>query len=68
MRLTSRRCQCAGCKKYFNSVGAFDKHRTGSHRKDTRRCRTTDEMIEAGMFFISRDDSQLWYGSEWGAR
>lgn len=65
MKLTNRRCQCAGCSEYFNSVGAFDKHRTGSQKKDTRHCRTLDEMEKAGMFFTDKDGERLWYGSKW---
>ncbi len=63
MKLTNRRCQCAACKKYFNTVSAFDKHRTGRHRNDTRRCRTTEEMTQAGMFCIVKGSEYLWYGS-----
>jgi len=40
--------QCPGCAKYFNSVYAFDKHRTGRHGID-RRCRTEEEMLDVGM-------------------
>jgi len=29
MNLTGNRCQCPACGEYFNSVAAFDKHRTG---------------------------------------
>ena len=43
------RCQCAGCDLYFNSEGAFNKHRTGEHGNFTRRCRTEAEMLEIGM-------------------
>lgn len=48
MRLSGDRNQCQGCKEYFNSTFAFDKHRTGEHGKD-RRCRTAGEMRDAGM-------------------
>lgn len=34
--------------KYFNSTGAFDKHRTGAYGID-RRCMATEEMTAAGM-------------------
>jgi len=34
---------------YFNSQTAFDKHRTGSYGGG-RRCRTTKEMEDLGMF------------------
>lgn len=29
MKLSGNRCLCRGCGKYFNSVAAFDKHRSG---------------------------------------
>ena len=65
MKLTGRRCQCAACGEYFNSVGAFEKHRTGSHQKDSRRCLKADEMEKAGMFCRERESARLWYGSKW---
>jgi hypothetical protein len=46
--LSGDRNQCQGCKQYFNSGGAFDKHRTGDHGID-RRCRTPEEMMKKGM-------------------
>jgi hypothetical protein len=46
--LSGDRNQCQGCKAYFNSVKAFDKHRTGKHGVD-RRCLTEDEMLGKGM-------------------
>jgi len=42
-------CMCSVCKKMFNSTYAFDKHRIGTFRPNTRRCMTTGEMREAGM-------------------
>lgn len=48
------RCQCAACKEYFNSVAAFDKHRTG--RPEERRCMTEEEMRAKGM-----DKNQVGY-------
>ena len=48
MRLTGNRNQCQGCKQYFNSTTAFDKHRTGEHGVD-RRCMTPEEMTALGM-------------------
>lgn len=47
-QLNGSRNQCPTCKEYFNSNGAFDKHRTGSHGVN-RRCMTIDEMLEKGM-------------------
>lgn len=62
MKLTAIRAQCGECKAHFNSVSAFDAHRTGDygHRGLNRRCRTPDEMRAAGMlqnaagFWITR--------------
>ena len=48
-KLTGNRNQCSGCRQYFNSNSAFDKHRTGDHGKGTRRCRTEEEMLAIGM-------------------
>jgi hypothetical protein len=48
--------QCQGCNQYFNSIKAFDKHRTGKHGVD-RRCMTSLEMTEAGM---SVNSSSFW--------
>jgi len=59
MKLSGDRNQCQGCKAYFNSSAAFDKHRTGEHGKD-RRCRTADEMEAKGM---SRNAAGFWIGS-----
>lgn len=46
--LKGNRNQCTGCGEYFNSVGAFEAHRTGKYGVN-RRCRTPDEMREIGM-------------------
>lgn len=43
MQLRGDRNQCQGCKEFFNSTFAFDKHRTGEHGKN-RRCLTVEEM------------------------
>lgn len=48
MKLGSQRNQCQGCKQYFNSNAAFDKHRTGKHGVN-RRCMTSEEMKDKGM-------------------
>lgn len=48
MKLTGQRNQCQGCKQYFNSNTAFDKHRHGKHGHG-RRCLTPEEMIAKGM-------------------
>lgn len=44
--------------RYFNSNGAFDKHRTGKHGVN-RRCMTEQEMLEKGML-INKDG--FWIG------
>jgi len=56
MQLTGNRNQCQGCKEYFNSNFAFDKHRTG-HPGVDRRCRTPDEMKSLGM---SKNPAGFW--------
>jgi len=48
MLLTGNRNQCGGCKQYFNSNAAFDKHRTGVFGVD-RRCLNDDEMLAKKM-------------------
>lgn len=48
MKLSGDRNQCQGCKGYFNSSFAFDKHRRGEHGID-RHCLTEEEMREKGM-------------------
>lgn len=41
--------KCSGCSRDFTSVTAFDRHRTGSFSKDTRRCMSEAEMSKAGL-------------------
>ena len=48
MKLSGDRNQCQGCKTYFNSTFAFDKHRRGEHGID-RLCLTKEEMAGKGM-------------------
>lgn len=43
MKLGKSRNQCGGCKEYFNSLAAFEKHRTGKFGVN-RRCMTPQEM------------------------
>lgn len=66
----NRRCQCADCDEFFNSLGAFDKHRTGDHATG-RFCMTAEQMEAAGMaknsdgFWVSAllgDGSFAWGG------
>lgn len=58
--LKGNRNQCQGCKEFFNSNGAFDKHRTGKHGVD-RRCRTIEEMTGIGM---SLNKDGYWIGEK----
>jgi len=55
MRLTGDRCQCPSCGQYFNSTGAFDRHRVGDYT--ARRCLTVADMVAAGM---RRNDAGFW--------
>lgn len=48
MNLTGDRNQCQGCKAFFNSTFAFDKHRRGEHGVD-RHCLTVEQMEAKGM-------------------
>jgi len=57
-KLSGNRNQCPTCGEYFNSVGAFDKHRTGEYGKpvsggvyspSSRRCLSEVEMRAIGM-------------------
>ena len=66
MKLSGDRNQCQGCKAYFNSTAAFDKHRVGTfgapigdgtYMAHTRRCRTPEEMAAAGM---SKNAADFW--------
>lgn len=54
-----RRNQCGGCRVFFNSVTAFDGHRTGDYGVD-RRCMTAEEMTAKGM---SVNEAGYWIGS-----
>jgi hypothetical protein len=58
-RLTGLRCCCGACRQTFNSVTAFDTHRTGDYgnRGANRRCLTEAEMVAKGM---SRNRLGYW--------
>jgi len=56
-RLTGARCKCGACGELFNSVRAFDRHRTGSFQPLMRRCRTPKEMQALRM---SRKRAGFW--------
>ena len=58
--LTGDHNKCPGCGKYFKSTHAFDKHRTGEHKNNQRRCLTEDEMLEKGMVL---NKNGWWVGS-----
>ncbi len=48
-RLTGARCRCGACGENFNSVSAFDAHRTGSYWPIQRVCLTRIQMCTRGM-------------------
>jgi hypothetical protein len=54
VKLSGDRNECPSCGELFNSVAAFDKHRTGTfggphNQPAKRRCLTRDEMMAKGM-------------------
>lgn len=59
MKLSGDRNQCQGCRQFFNSTLAFDKHRRGEHGVN-RRCLTDDEMQAKGM---EKNAAGFWVGS-----
>lgn len=61
--LTGDRNQCAGCGEFFNSTVAFEKHRTGEHANNGRRCLSPDEMSEKGM---SKSSDDFWITKPFG--
>ena len=61
-KLTGRRCQCGGCGEYFNSLGAFEKHRVGF------RCLTVGQMTEKGMIVSKLGWWISSQGREWPVR
>ncbi len=56
-KLRGDRNQCCACDEYFNSIKAFDQHRTGLFN-GTRRCLTIVEM-QAKNFRKTKDDFWL---------
>lgn len=48
LRPGSERCECCECGMFFSGTTGFDDHRTGSYSKDTRRCRTAEEIKARG--------------------
>lgn len=67
MKLTGKRCQCAGCERYFTSEAAFNKHRTGKFGIGERRCCAEDEMRAKGMIQNARgiwaSSASTWRGA-----
>ena len=53
--------ECPTCGELFNSTAAFDRHRAGSHAKDTRHCLTVGEMTQRGMV---RNATGWWIASK----
>lgn len=47
-------CRCPSCREYFGGVGAFERHRTGSHEKRERACLGRSAMRDAGLSLNSR--------------
>ncbi len=56
MKLGHSRNQCGGCSEYFNSISAFEMHRTGDFGVN-RRCMTTQEMEAKKM---SKNTDGFW--------
>lgn len=72
MKLSGNRNQCPTCGEFFNSVGAFDKHRTGDYgkpvsgggyRPSSRRCLSAGEMATIGM---EKNASGFWISEPMG--
>ena len=61
---TGSRCACGACQLRFNSLSAFDLHRTGLYGVD-RRCREPGEMRSIGM---SVNEQGFWIERRRGER
>jgi hypothetical protein len=59
MKITGDRNQCRSCGEFFNSVFAFEKHRTGDFGIN-RRCMTEAEMRVIRM---DKNHAQFWVSS-----
>jgi hypothetical protein len=48
------KCRCSICGEYFNSSGAFGRHRVGPFapigKPETRRCLSVEEMLAKDFF------------------
>lgn len=57
LTLTGNRTLCTGCNEYFNHDYGFDRHRTGKHKGNQRRCLSVVEMIKKG---FSKNAKGFW--------
>ena len=58
LRLSGNRCQCTSCGEFFNSVSAFDRHRSGDCLDSGRRsCLSAVALIALGW---SRNSAGFW--------
>lgn len=57
---TRNACQCPTCLFVFTSTSAFDKHRTGSFKDNSRRCMDKAEMTMKGL--------EIKPNGRWGAK
>jgi len=51
LKVTNSRCKCSGCGEFFNSTGAFDKHRKG--KADARYCDTSGMVKNDGGYWVT---------------
>lgn len=51
LKLTGNRCKCTACGEYFNSVAAFEKHRTGAY--PNRVCDTAKMEKNDSSYYIT---------------
>jgi tyrosyl-tRNA synthetase len=64
--MKNQRCQCGGCKQWFTSVDAFDRHRKGTHEDGQRYCLTVDWLLEAAglrKILIGKAEKVYWTNS-----
>lgn len=47
-------CKCANCGRLFGSLSAFDRHRVGRYRDQSRRCMTEAEIALSRLASDSR--------------
>jgi hypothetical protein len=58
LKIGGKRCQCASCERYCNSLNAFDRHRVGVHGKD-RHCADPESL---GMV---KNEAGYWISERW---